>query len=290
MDFRRIENILIIAFFLLNTFLAYTLFGKNMLMTSLSQDNINIEQELKANEINLTFDLSSEEGKEPFIAGKQQKLSTEGENRPQAQRLKWDKDTGQLYGEFAHPIALKGLKQVSDDPTRLPNEVLSPINKLLTEGSIEEGESYRFLVYNRQRKMIYYGQVGYDDRLITDSTARLIFHLNDQNEIVSYEMSHIQKVQPQGQVRSLISSKKAVENLYLYNEIPSKSSVVSAQLSYQQTLRVEDIIVYKPVWAIVIRLDAHSLKTVYVDGINGTIIQNPSDLLPKGQGGDNRHD
>ena len=66
--------------------------------------------------------------------------------------------------------------------------------------------------------------------------------------------------------------------------------MVSAQLSYQQTLRVEDIIVYKPVWAIVIRLDAHSLKTVYVDGINGTIIQNPSDLLPKGQGGDNRHD
>ncbi|AMB95262.1 two-component system regulatory protein YycI [Aerococcus urinae] len=275
MNFRQIENILIIVFLALNIFLAYILFGKSFMETTSIQSNINIQQELKNNEVTMNFSPSSDDVQLPLIAGKQSRLSTDGGDRAKEQKLEWRDSTEELYGEFKNPIKLPALTENNvENPTQLSPEALKPIEDLLASGAIEHGQEYHFLIYNRQRKIIYYGQNTYADRLAMDSSAELLFHLNDQNEIVSYELSHVHDVSPQGEERPLITQKNAIDNLYLYNEIPSKANILSANICYQQTLSVDDIIVFKPVWAIMMQLDDHTTKTTFVDAINGTIVQN----------------
>lgn len=274
MAFRRIEYILIAAFLLLNAFLFHTIYEQNY---SSNRDNKlrqgisrSIETEMQAAEISFG-DLSKDVQKLPFMVGVFDDGLGEHANERADQELRVG-NNDRLYSRLKNPLELPGLT-ANTTAQAFAQQPLETLKQYLSSSAMRHGEEYDFAFYNANKKMIVFYQLGVDKHHIVDGSGEVIFHLDDNYRVTSYEQAHVENIQAQGESRTLISEKQALENLFLYNELPNHSEVLSASLGYRTNLLVKDLLIYKPVWMVYIRDKDGNLKTLYVDAINGTIIQ-----------------
>lgn len=115
---------------------------------------------------------------------------------------------------------------------------------------------------------------------IGDSTGSITFNLNPDYEVISYEQTFAGAAEVQGNSRSVISQKRAVEALYLNNQIPANSTVRKVQLTYFRTLSLSDMDIYSPMWYIEIEIANSLVEIRRVDALTGSIITTPTVTLP----------
>ena len=113
-----------------------------------------------------------------------------------------------------------------------------------------------------------------DKLTIMDGSSQIIFTINANDQVVSYEQIYAGSVQVLGKERELITAQKAVEILYLAGRINSKATVQSVKLSYYQSLVLKDFSIYSPAWYIEIRQADGQLIARRVDAIHGTVLAN----------------
>lgn len=263
MDFKRIQMILIATFSILNLYLLSVLLDKNEALNFGNASSVvNLQEGLRNDSITAP-ELSTENREIPFIkTDKDTYLADHFKDLPnQTTKMEGSK----LVSILTEPIQLK-LTEGNNLPVQL-----APLQEFMDQGNILKGEEYVFLSYQVINRQIIFMQVV-NSIPIADSTGSLIFTLNKDLEVISYEQTHTGPAEIQGRNRTVISEQNAIESLYLSNQIPSKSTIKNLTLAYFQTLSLDDMNIYSPMWYVEIVRENVPVQVKRVDALTGNII------------------
>lgn len=273
MAFRKIEYLLILAFILLNVFLGYVFVEKNTLLFSepIDQAKIDVQEEMRTN--NIQFSPPEDKTKYLSLVGViKSEVTTEDIEAVAKDQYEFEvSDTGRVVGELTEPIHLDGFYSTTQ-AYNVSDEMLKPLIAFM-ETAIYQGKQYEFSGYDEKQRVLTFMQTDSEGHRVVDGTGEIAFHLNDEYEVNMFDQTYCGQLEPQGNDRTIISEKQAMENLYLNNRIQKGDSIITGFLGYYQTLIVDDLSVYTPTWTFFIQNDDGVLERLHVDGINGTIVQ-----------------
>ena len=262
MDFKRSAVVLIVCFFFLDLFLFGLVWQKRTDTKNPLNTSINVIDQMKQDGITLPS-LNATAESVPIIQVTPEPIDTKL-NTLLNQTTTLDKNV--VTGQFVTPIQLDLSGSVSA-------ESFEELTKLVENNQVAFGEYYTWSSYNPTTRKVIYTQKA-DKLTIMDGSSQIIFTINANDQVVSYEQIYAGSVQVLGKERELITAKKAVEILYLGGRINSKATVQSVKLSYYQSLVLKDFSIYSPAWYIEIRQADGQLIARRVDAIHGTILAN----------------
>lgn len=262
MDFKRSAVVLIVCFFFLDLFLFGLVWQKRTDTKNPLNTSINVIDQMKQDGITLPS-LNATAESVPIIQVTPESIDTKL-NTLLNQTTTLDKNV--VTGQFVTPIQLDLSGSVSA-------ESFEELTKLVENNQVAFGEYYTWSSYNPTTRKVIYTQKA-DKLTIMDGSSQIIFTINANDQVVSYEQIFAGTVQVLGKERELITAKKAVEILYLGGRINSKATVQSVKLSYYQSLVLKDFSIYSPAWYIEIRQADGQLIARRVDAIHGTILAN----------------
>ena len=262
MDFKRSAVVLIVCFFFLDLFLFGLVWQKRTDTKNPLNTSINVIDQMKQDGITLPS-LNATAESVPIIQVTPEPIDTKL-NTLLNQTTTLDKNV--VTGQFVTPIQLDLSGSVSA-------ESFEELTKLVENNQVAFGEYYTWSSYNPTTRKVIYTQKA-DKLTIMDGSSQIIFTINANDQVVSYEQIFAGTVQVLGKERELITAKKAVEILYLGGRINSKSTVQSVKLSYYQSLVLKDFSIYSPAWYIEIRQADGQLIARRVDAIHGTVLAN----------------
>lgn len=272
MDFKKIARIFILAFALLNIYLIVGIFERQDIQyTSTQPTTNNVYSNMRELDIELP-DLEGldTDGEEIFP------LQINAHNLLTQQLEENDELTGNLnedetvyYESFpSNPIVLEGnpVEGFTDGDFDL-------LDAFIASEQVMFGEEYNFSRYDEEGRRFIFNQ--YVDGLpIADGTSEISLYLNDNGEIYAYQQTYAGPATRQGNALPLINGGRAIEILFLNNEITQGSVVQTPILAYRRALHLEDLSMYSPVWIINIERSSEQ-NTFQVDAVNGTIIRQP---------------
>ena len=262
MDFKRSAVVLIVCFFFLDLFLFGLVWQKRTDTKNPLNTSINVIDQMKQDGITLPS-LNATAESVPIIQVTPESIDTKL-NTLLNQTTTLDKNV--VTGQFVTPIQLDLSGSVSA-------ESFEELTKLVENNQVAFGEYYTWSSYNPTTRKVIYTQKA-DKLTIMDGSSQIIFTINANDQVVSYEQIFAGTVQVLGKERELITAKKAVEILYLGGRINSKATVQSVKLSYYQSLVLKDFSIYSPAWYIEIRQADGQLIARRVDAIHGTVLAN----------------
>lgn len=271
MDFKRIARIFIIAFGLLNIYLFTSVIERQDTQNISSQPTTDILENINASDIELPIDLSMTDEKNFEVYSLQV-----NENNDLAEALNNSElhtgtinDAGIYYRSFpSNPIVLEG-----DAESGYTQKDIDRLKEFLQSEMVLFGEEYVFYNFDKEsNRFVFYQEV--EGIPIVDGSSEIAFFTNDQDHVISYEQTYAGSGTRQGNELQLISGTRAIEILFLNNEIRQGSSVEMPVLTYRRALHLEDLSMYSPAWLITV---THSteINTFRVDAVNGTIIRQP---------------
>lgn len=272
MDFKKIARIFIVAFGLLNLYLIYGILERQDIQDSSQQPtNYNILTNMEEMDIELPnlegMELDEETEIYSIQANAHNLMAKEIEENDQYTGIL--NDQGVYYVSFpSNPVALEG--NPVDGFTQSDYQT---VRELILSDQVMFGSEYSGILYDASgRRFVAYQYV--DNIPIIDGTSEISFFVNDEGEIYSYQQTYAGPVTRQGNALNLISGTRAIEILFINNEIREGSEVLQPVLAYNRALHLEDLSMYSPVWIVdVIR--ASEKNTFRVDAVNGTIIRQP---------------
>lgn len=277
MDFKKIGHIFIVAFTLLNLYLIYGILErKDIQHTSSPEASHNILENMQEMDIGLP-DLAGTEtdGKEVYS------IQTNADPLLEEKIAETDIHTGTLdeddvyYISFpSNPIQLKG------NPAEGFSEAdYDIIKRFVLSDQVMFGSEYENIQYDEEGKRFLLFQ-HIDGIPIIDGTSEISLFVNDEGEIYSYQQTYAGPISRQGNALNLIDGKRALELLFINNEIREGFDIEKPILAYQRALHLEDLSMYSPVWSIdVIR--SSDRDNFRVDAVNGTIIRQQAVTKPE---------
>ena len=262
MDFKRSAVVLIVCFFFLDLFLFGLVWQKRTDTKNPLNTSINVIDQMKLDGITLPA-LNATAESVPIIQVTPESIDTKL-NTLLNQTTTLDKNV--ITGQFVTPIQLDLSGSVSA-------ESFEELTKLVENNQVAFGDHYTWSSYNPTTRKVIYTQKA-DKLTIMDGSSQIIFTINLNDQVVSYEQIFAGTVQVLGKERELITAQRAVEILYLGGRINSKSTVQSVKLSYYKSLVLKDFSIYSPAWYIEIRQADGQLIARRVDAIHGTVLAN----------------
>ena len=262
MDFKRSAVVLIVCFFFLDLFLFGLVWQKRTDTKNPLNTSINVIDQMKQDGITLPA-LNATAESVPIIQVTPESIDTKL-NTLLNQTTTLDKNV--VTGQFVTPIQLDLSGSVSA-------ESFEELTKLVENNQVAFGDQYTWSSYNPTTRKVIYTQKA-DKLTIMDGSSQIIFTINANEQVVSYEQIYAGTVQVLGKERQLITAQKAVEILYLGGRINSKATVQSVKLSYYRSLVLKDFSIYSPAWYIEIRQADGQLIARRVDAIHGTVLAN----------------
>ncbi|MGW8459294.1 two-component system regulatory protein YycI [Bacillus atrophaeus] len=264
MEWNKTKSIFIIAFLVLDIFLGYQFFEKR---SSSEYDVIkNSSVQTDMNEDHITYGTLSDNAKEGSrITANQKSFTKEEIESLKGQKPKMDMPSDKhkvtkLKMEFTSPVAL-AKDSVEDDA------------KALVSSEFQDGEEYKLWKVDKDKKQVIFFQT-YQGKYIyqenddaSEMIGQVILHLNDKNEVVSYEQSTLDTFK-EIQKESLISELDAVESLYYQNLLKAHSTVKTVKFGYIAQYPLTSTQVLAPVWRITVEYE----KTV--DGTKKKVQEN----------------
>jgi yycH protein len=264
MDFRRSTLVLIISFLLLDIFL-FGLFWqmKKEVKTPLNT-SINVMEQMRNDGITVTGVNMTVESL-PII--QISPISIEAPvNALPSQVVSYDK--GVISSQLIFPIQL-----TLDVNTTATMENFAELTAYVESGAIVNGNQYTWFNYNPTTRKVIYAQRA-NQIPVMDGSSQIIFTLNANNQVISYEQTFAGNVEKLGNNRSLITSQKAMEVLYLAGRIPTRSTISVVRLSYYKSLGLKDLSIYSPAWYVEFKQADGQMIVRRVDAIRGTVLTN----------------
>mgnify|MGYP001049299351 CR=1 FL=1 len=273
MDFKKIARIFILTFALLNIYLLISIFGRQDIQYTSSEpttnDNITNMEELDIELPDLEGMAMQEEEIFPLQINTHHLLADEVKKNDQLTGS-LNKDETIYYESFpSNPIKLEGnpIEGFTDEDYDL-------LKEFVLSDRVMFGLEYHFAGYDEEGKRFMFNQLV-DDIPIADGTSEISLYVNETGEIYSYEQTYAGPATRQGNALELIEAMRAIEVLFLNNEIRQDSVVHKPSLSYRRALHLEDLSMYSPVW--IVEVDRSSERNTFrVDAVSGTIIKQPS--------------
>lgn len=271
MDFKRIARIFILAFGLLNVYLLLGVIERQDTQNISSQPTSDILENINDSNIELPGNLTTTDVDNLDVYSLQI-----NENNFLAEALEEsDVQTGTInnagayYRSFpSNPLVLEG-----DSESGFTDTDISNLEEIMQSELVMFGEEYIFHDFEEDgNRFVFYQEA--EDIPIVDGSSEISFFVNDQGNIISYEQTYAGPGTVQGNELQLISGQRAIEILFLNNEIRQGSSVELPVLTYRRALHLEDLSMYSPAWLITVNHSSER-NTFRVDAVNGTIIRQP---------------
>lgn len=268
MDFKKIAHIFMIAFLFLNLYLIYGILErKDIQEISSQEESYDIITNMEEMNISLP-DLDTIDVKNEEIFS----IQADNHHLMEEELEKNDNNTGVLddgvyYVSFpSSPIELAG------NPSEgFEKKDYQLIRDYVLTDEIMFGEEYNHLEYdeNGKRFVLYHDIDGIP---IIDGSSEISLFVNQEGQIYAFQQSYAGPVSKQGKALNLIDGKRAIEILFINNEVREGFEIKEPVLSYHRALHLEDLTMYSPVWSIdVIR--SSEKENFRVDAVNGTIIK-----------------
>ena len=269
MDFRKVENIFLITFLLLNIYLLISYLNRtDIQQASTAPGQVNLIREMEQLGIDLP-NLTENQPEVYYIQADTHELLEENANQLENQAGSIDQD-GTLYTSIlSSPIEIEGNLEEG-----FTAEDFDMLDAFINSDAVLFGEEYEFLRFDRDQNRFIYAQ-EVEDMPIADGTSQISLFYGSDGEIISYQQTYAGPTTTQGSPQAVLSNRRAVEILFENNEISSNSTVSQPILSYHRTLHLEDLSMYGPVWYVPVS-DGSGEKILRVDAFEGTIISQPS--------------
>lgn len=265
MDFKRIERILIVAFLMLNIYLVYITWEQRQDMVGTDENqSLNLIQEMENNNISLPL-FSMEEKRMGYLQANKPAAVEEIFSNINNQMEEISSDGSVYTAVLSEPL------QLSSGGDNLTPADLAKIDRFVSsEEHIAFGEEYEFLTYQRSSNQVIYTQ-RIENIPILDGTASIRFTVDDSRKIIQFEQTYAGTLEMSEDVsREIITDKRAIEILYQNNRIPFGAQVDQPVLTYYQTLDLEQMSMYIPVWYVQI----NDTILERVNAFDGSVILN----------------
>ncbi|KXZ23496.1 transcriptional regulator [Bacillus nakamurai] len=275
MEWNKTKTIFIIAFLILDIFLGFQFFEKRSSSEYEVIKTSNVENDMEMDHI-VFGNLSADSTAGYRLTASQKVFTEEDINGLKDQKPLMDMPAGDhkvttLRMKFSNPIALSKQKPQDDAES-------------LVSSKITGGEKYKLWKTDKDKKQIIFYQT-YDGQYIyqdydssSDAIGEVILHLNDKNEVVSYEQTMLESFK-RIQTESLIPELDAVELLYSQNYLKANCIVKSVKFGYIAQYPLTSTQVLAPVWRITIEDKSKgskkkTLETYTVNAMESTVIDN----------------
>ncbi|MCD8506474.1 MAG: two-component system regulatory protein YycI [Alkalibacterium thalassium] len=270
MDFKKIENIFLITFMLLNIYLLISFLNRSDLQhASTAPDQVNLIREMEQIGIELP-NLTEEVREVYYVQADRNNLLEENIDQLENQAGSIAQD-GSLYTSIlSDPIEIEG--NPDDGFTAADFDVL---DEFINSGAVLFGSEYTFLRYDNSENRFVYAQIV-EGIPVADGTSEISLFYGSDGNIISYQQSYAGPMTTQGSPMEIITDRQAVEVLFQNNAISSNTTVRQPILTYQRTLHLEDLSMYGPIWYIPV-VDAGGERVLRVDAIERTIISEPTE-------------
>jgi len=202
LDWSRIKTIFIIAFLILDLFLLSQLTTKHKTNQFELKSNTTLEENLKTDGI-VYDELPKEAIRDQYMSANT-KIFTEEE-------IAELKSTGMqhVYTEDGTVIHAKLTTPIVIDEKQDSSELIHFIGE-----NIFQGEQYGFWNLDQEAGTITYYQKFNDKLLFMNRSAHLIFYLNEENEVESYEQTMLETIAPINEPEEVLPAIRAIEALY----------------------------------------------------------------------------
>ncbi|MBM7704196.1 two-component system regulatory protein YycI [Metabacillus iocasae] len=254
MDWNKTKTVFIITFLILDLFLAY------QFMVKKNQNDLDFITEASVEEQlaqeNITYEeLPKSVEKKTYLNARSLNFIEEDLTKLKGQKIEFLSDY-EIQGVFEEPIPLPS------------NNTSFRLNQFLKE-YIFAGSSYALWHVNKEANVIIFYQ-KHADKLIYDNTnAMLIVHLNDKNEMVSYEQKLLKDIEKMDDDQEILTPIKALENLFFKDELKPGSKITKVSLGYYTfDLPVSSSQVLVPTWHIIVNEEEH----YFVNAFEGQIL------------------
>lgn len=264
MDFRRSTLVLIISFLFLDIFLLGIFWQMKKEVKTPLNTSINVMEQMRTDGITVTGVNTTVESL-PIIQISPINIESQVNTLP-SQVATYDK--GVISSQLLAPIQL-----TLDANTTATIENFAELTTYVESGSIIQGNQYTWFNYNPTTRKVIYAQRA-NKIPVMDGSSQIVFTLNANNQVISYEQTFAGNAEVLGTNRALITSQKAMEVLYLAGRIPTRSTVSVVRLSYYKSLSLKDLSIYSPTWYVEFKQADGQTLVRRVDAIRGTVLTN----------------
>ena len=264
MDFRRSTLVLIISFLFLDLFLFGIFWQMKKEVKTPLNASINVMEQMRTDGITVTGVNTTVESL-PIIQISPTNIDSLVNTLP-SQIATYEK--GIISSQLLAPIQL-----TIDTNATVTMDQFAELTTYVESGSIINGKQYTWFNYNPTTRKVIYAQRA-NQIPVMDGSSQIIFTLNVNNQVISYEQTFAGTPEILGSSRVLITSQKAMEVLYLAGRIPTRSTVSVVRLSYYKSLGLKDLSIYSPAWYVEFKQADGQIIVRRVDAIRGTVLTN----------------
>ncbi|MCS0670743.1 two-component system regulatory protein YycI [Cytobacillus firmus] len=258
MDWSKIKTIFILTFLVLDIYLMYEFFKLKEASEFEPIAQASLEKQLKNADITFEEPLPKSNPKDRYLRAKPVEFDIEeleGDTRLEGQEITIKE------GTILNSVLDKSIK-ISDNFS--PSELSAFIkNRVLF------GEQYRFWEKPENSNKITYYQEYEGKMFYMNLNGELTFFLNDDNEIVSYTQTRLEKIESKDESEKVIQPIKAVETLYKNGSLQPKSKITNVELGYFTFVHLSSSQLLTPAWRFVINDE----ENLFVDAFQGSIIK-----------------
>lgn len=275
MEWSKTTTIFIIAFLILDIFLAVEYFKKK----DESPDNIvkmTRQQEMEADGIKNFKRLPTTVEKGSYITAKRKSFSLE-----EIRSLMNQEPLTQI-NESTEDNPVNELNMGLTVPYQLTEADLESRANEFVSKQVLNGNDYKFWNIDKANRQINYYQT-YRGRTIFEGEStganmgKITIYYNDKNEVTSYTQSMLTDIKELENPQPMISASDAVNVLYSQGRLVKNSEIVESELGYYTQYPLPTFRNLAPAWRIEIKRTEAEEKEVYeefmVHAIDGEIIK-----------------
>lgn len=263
MNYKRIEWIFLIAFLLLNFYLASILYTNNKETKEVTEEkDVKIEAIMKRENIKYHHSLSDKHREGSYMSADTTDLS---EDKKQIETSDVQVRDDALVCTLKKPLKLSRRhveKQIDDFIENRHNVV--------------NGNDYEYLPEaSTSKKALVYAQ-HYNGIPIYDMTAEITFMKEQPSshdeELISYRQQHINHMSEMRDKSELISEKDAIYTLYLNSRLSSGDTIQWIKLAYTKVLSKGNTNVYVPTWVVKVHSTTGVTEVEKVNAISNRLM------------------
>ncbi|WP_050613497.1 two-component system regulatory protein YycI [Bacillus testis] len=258
MDWSKTKTIFIIVFLILDVFLLNQYIGKKTATQYEVLAESSFEDNLKENDISYKT-LPKDKGEDQYISTKRKVFTKED-----FKKTKFPKQINISEDGKTVTVTL-------DSPVSVGEKNHSEAANTFVKDNVLYGDHYKYFGADKDRNSLVYYQTYKGKMFAKNYFAKLELFLDANNEIVSYQQTYLDDIEPNEGKEELQTALKAIEVLFRNGNIPAKSKITDVELVYCYYLDNSSII-FVPSW----RVELNKKDNLFVTAFDGEILSSES--------------
>lgn len=257
MDWNKTKSMFIFVFLILDIFLLVQ-FSRQFEESKIERlKDPSLEEKLENNNIKYSG-LPTETLRSQYVSAKVKKFTEKDIKELTEQDITIGPNKTTLKSKFKKPIKIKS---GNDHDHVLMENILKE--------RILFGDQYKYWKYDKDKKEIVFYQVYENKVFFKNKNGHVILHLNDKNEIESYEQTFLENAEKRRE-ENVLPAITAIGNLLDKNLIMQDSDI-KVDLGYYTLIQQTESQVLVPTWHLIVEHDKKK-EDLYVNAIEGRVI------------------